>query len=186
MVGEFIGDDFGRGTECNDEDCALGLFAGFFDDQIAFFKGIFGRANDSFDAGCVVEKIVSDSETGKFPFNHDNIFIGPERSDLAENLNGHHIVPMVGIRSGNGSVTVSTIGTALRMMMLCSAKKMENRKDKLTIPGGSLDRLLMELTLVRAEKRKNANAWIRNTIPASRRRCFELLQLPEPPRKFIL
>ena len=29
-----------------------------------------------------------------------------------------------------------------------------NRKDKLTIPGGSLDRLLMELTLVRAEKRK--------------------------------
>ena len=72
------------------------------------------------------------------------------------------------------------------MMMLCSAKKMENRKDKLTIPGGSLDRLLMELTLVRAEKRKNANAWIRNTIPASRRRCFELLQLPESPRKFIL
>ena len=68
LVGEFIGDDFGRGTECNDEDCALGLFAGFFDDQIAFFKGIFGRANDSFDAGCVVEKIVSDSETGKFPF----------------------------------------------------------------------------------------------------------------------
>ena len=108
LVGEFIGDDFGRGTECNDEDCALGLFAGFFDDQIAFFKGIFGRANDSFDAGCVVEKIVSDSETGKFPFNHDNIFIGPERSDLAENLNGHHIVPMVGIRSGNGSVTIRT------------------------------------------------------------------------------
>ena len=49
------------------------------------------------------------------------------------------------------------------MMMLCSAKKMEKRKDKLTIPGGSLDRLLMDLTLVRAEKRKNANAWIRNT-----------------------
>ena len=92
----------------------------------------------------------------------------------------------VGAVSVQGKLLVSTIGTALRMMMLCSAKKMENRKDKLTIPGGSLDRLLMELTLVRAEKRKNANAWIRNTIPASRRRCFELLQLPEPPRKFIL
>lgn len=91
----------------------------------------------------------------------------------------------VGAVSVQGKLLVSTIGTALRMM-LCSAKKMENRKDKLTIPGGSLDRLLMELTLVRAEKRKNANAWIRNTIPASRRRCFELLQLPEPPRKFIL
>ena len=37
LVGEFVSDDFGRGTECNDEDCALGLFAGFFDDQIAFF-----------------------------------------------------------------------------------------------------------------------------------------------------
>ena len=81
---------------------------------------------------------------------------------------------------------MSTIGTALRMMMLCSAKKIENRKNKLTILGGSVDRLLTELTLVRAEKRKNANAWIRNAIPASRRRYFELLQLPEPPRKFIL
>lgn len=60
----------------------------------------------------------------------------------------------VGAVSVQGKLLVSTIGTALRMMMLCSAKKMENRKDKLTIPGGSLDRLLMELTLVRAEKRK--------------------------------
>ena len=63
LVGEFVGDDFGCGTECNDEDCILGLFAGFFEELIAFFEGVFGRADDSFDAGCVVEKIVSDSET---------------------------------------------------------------------------------------------------------------------------
>ena len=92
----------------------------------------------------------------------------------------------VGAVSVQGKLLVNTIGTALRMMMLCRAKQKEDRKSKLVLPGGSLDRLLAELTLVRAEKRKNANAWIRNSIPASRRRCFELLQLPEPPRKFIL
>lgn len=92
----------------------------------------------------------------------------------------------VGAVSVQGKLLVNTIGTALRMMMLCRAKQKEDRKSKLVLPGGSLDRLLAELTLVRAEKRKNANAWIRNTIPASRRRCFELLMLPEPPRKFML
>ena len=88
----------------------------------------------------------------------------------------------VGAVSVQGKLLVNTIGTALRMMMLCRAKQKEDRKSKLVLPGGSLDRLLAELTLVRAEKRKNANAWIRNSIPASRRRCFELLMLPEPPR----
>ena len=38
LVGEFVGDDFGCGTECNDEDCILGLFAGFFEELIAFFR----------------------------------------------------------------------------------------------------------------------------------------------------
>ena len=85
-----------------------------------------------------------------------------------------------------GKLLVNTIGTALRMMMLCRAKQKEDRKSNLVLLGGSLDRLLAELTLVRAEKRKNANVWIRNTISASRRRCFELLMLPEPPRKFML
>lgn len=92
----------------------------------------------------------------------------------------------VGAISVQGKLLVNTIGTALRMMMLCRAKQKEDRKSKLVLPGGSLDRLLAELTLVRAEKRNNANAWIRNSIPASRRRCFELLMLPEPPRKFML
>ena len=92
----------------------------------------------------------------------------------------------VGAVSVQGKLLVNTIGTALRMMMLCRAKQKEDRKSKLVLPGGSLDRLLAELTLVRAEKRKIANAWIRNSIPASRRRCFELLMLPEPPRKFVL
>ena len=40
----------------------------------------------------------------------------------------------VGAVSVQGKLLVSTIGTALRMMMLCSAKKMENRKDKLKFP----------------------------------------------------
>lgn len=99
LVGEFVGDDFGCGTECNDEDCILGLFAGFFEELIAFFEGVFGRADDSFDAGCVVEKIVSDSETGKLPFDHDNIFIGPECSDLPKNLSSKLVILTIGIGS---------------------------------------------------------------------------------------
>lgn len=92
----------------------------------------------------------------------------------------------VGAVSVQGKLLVSTIGTALRMMMLNAAKNSENKNNKLSIPGNSLDRLLGELSLIRAEKRQNANAWIRKTIPASRRRCFDLLQLPEPPRKLIM
>ena len=75
------------------------LFAGFFEDLIAFFEGVFGRADDSFDAGCVVEKIVSDSETGKLPFDHDNIFIGPECSDLPKNLSSKLVILTIGIGS---------------------------------------------------------------------------------------
>ena len=45
-----------------------------------------------------------------------------------------------------GKLLVNTIGTALRMMMLCRAKQKEDRKSKLVLPGGSLDRLLAELT----------------------------------------
>ena len=55
----------------------------------------------------------------------------------------------VGAVSVQGKLLVSTIGTALRMMMLNSAKQMEDRKAKLVIPGNSMDRLLAELTLVR-------------------------------------
>ena len=40
--------------------------------------------------------------------------------------------------------------------------------------------------LVKADKRKNANAWVRHTTPAKRRRCFELLELPEPPRTLLV
>ena len=70
-----------------------------FEELIAFLEGVFGRADDSFDAGCVVEKIVSDSETGKLPFDHDNIFIGPECSDLPKNLSSKLVILTIGIGS---------------------------------------------------------------------------------------
>ena len=64
----------------------------------------------------------------------------------------------VGAVAVQGKLLVNTIGTALRMMMLCRTKQKEDRKSKRVLPGGSLDSLLAELTLVRTEKRKKTPA----------------------------
>ena len=88
----------------------------------------------------------------------------------------------VGANSLHGKVLVNTLATALRMMILVTAKRQADRRPQLKIPGNSIDFLLKELELIRAQKRKNANAWVRGSISATRRRYLELLELPEPPR----
>ncbi len=70
------------------------------------------------------------------------------------------------------------------MLMMSTAKRVESSNSQLKIPNNSIDSLIKNLELVRADKRKNTNAWVRNTIPAKRRRLFELLELREPPRVF--
>ena len=54
------------------------------------------------------------------------------------------------------------------------------------MPNDSLDYMLKSMNLIMADRRKNANALGRNTISAKRRRCFELLELPEPPRVLLV
>ena len=51
----------------------------------------------------------------------------------------------VGAVSVQGKLLVNTIGTALRMMMLCRAKQKEDRKSKLVLPGGSLDPQILQI-----------------------------------------
>ncbi len=90
----------------------------------------------------------------------------------------------VGARSLQGKVFVTALATGLRMLMMSTAKRVESGNSQLKIPNSSIDSLIKNLELVRADRRKNANAWVRNTIPAKRRRLFELLELREPPRVF--
>ena len=70
------------------------------------------------------------------------------------------------------------------MIMMSTAKRVQSGNSQLKIPNNSIDSLIKNLELVRADKRKNANTWVENTIPAKRRRLFDLLELREPPRVF--
>ena len=90
----------------------------------------------------------------------------------------------VGARSLQGKVFVTALAAGLRMIMMSTAKRVQSGNSQLKIPNNSIDSLIKNLELVRADKRKNANAWVRNTIPDKRRRLFELLELREPPRVF--
>ena len=90
----------------------------------------------------------------------------------------------VGARSLQGKVFVTALATALRMLMMSTAKRVESGNSQLKIPNNSIDSLIKILELVCADRRKNANAWVRNTISAKLWRLFELLKLREPPRAF--
>lgn len=92
----------------------------------------------------------------------------------------------VGAKAVQGKMLVTVLATTLRMMMLFTAKAVIEKNPGYRIPNDSIDYLLKSLEMVKAEKRKNANAWVRNTLPAKRRRCFELLELPEPPRTLLM
>ena len=48
------------------------------------------------------------------------------------------------------------------MLMMSTAKRVESSNSQLKIPNNSIDSLIKNLELVRADKRKNANAWVRN------------------------
>lgn len=85
-------------------------------------------------------------------------------------------------QSVQGKLFVCTLACSLRMILMMTAKKSERNRGNVQIPHDSIDSLLKNLELIRAQKRKNANAWVRNTIPAKRRRLLELLNLGEPPR----
>ncbi len=82
----------------------------------------------------------------------------------------------------HGKVFVNTLATSLRMIIMMSAKRAEKSDPELKIPYDSMDALFQNLEMIRATKRKNANAWVRLTVAAKRRRLLEMLGLREPPR----
>ena len=82
-----------------------------------------------------------------------------------------------------GKIFVTALATGLCMLMMSTAKRVESGNLQLKIPNNSIDSPIKNLELVRAYRRKNANAWVR--IPAKRRRLFELLKLREPLASFV-
>ena len=64
----------------------------------------------------------------------------------------------VGARSLQGKVFVTALATGLRMLMMSTAKREESNNAQIKIPNNSIDSLIKNLELVRADKRKNANA----------------------------
>lgn len=91
----------------------------------------------------------------------------------------------VGAKAVQGKMLVTVLATTLRMMTLFTAKSVVEKNPGYRIPNNSIDYLLKSLEMVNAEKRKNANAWVRNTISAKGLRCFEFLELSEPPRTLL-
>lgn len=85
--------------------------------------------------------------------------------------------------SVQGKLLVSTLATALRMMMLTAAKRNADTAKGLSIPSNSMAKLLAELNGVRALRRPNANQWVRKKTPAHRERLFELLGIESVSRK---
>ena len=88
----------------------------------------------------------------------------------------------VGPQAREGKIFVITLATTLRMMMHHAAMKTIEEKPGTRVPFDSIDTLIKSLDLIKANKRKNANAWVRKTITAKCRRYLELLRIPEPPR----
>lgn len=82
--------------------------------------------------------------------------------------------------SYRGKLFISTLATSIRMMMLRAVKTNETPKNKL--PNDSLNNLFERLSLLYAERRHDANAWVCRTITKKQRDMFALLGLDLPPK----
>ena len=80
-----------------------------------------------------------------------------------------------------GRLLVCTIAASLRLMML---HRVRLNADKLNvkIPKDSLDVVMAVLRKVRAERRRDGNAWVVRTLTKKQREMLALLGLANPPR----
>ena len=80
-----------------------------------------------------------------------------------------------------GRLLVCTIAASLRLMML---HRVRLNADKLNvkIPKDSLDVVMAVLRKVRAERRRDGNAWVVRTLTKKQREMLALLRLANPPR----
>ena len=80
-----------------------------------------------------------------------------------------------------GKLFVCTLATSLRLMMN-RAKHNSQGSTGLKIPNNSMDVLFGKIRMIKAEKRKDANAWVTKLASKKQRDMLTLLGLKIPPR----
>ena len=80
-----------------------------------------------------------------------------------------------------GKLFVCTLATSLRLMMMHQAHVNEKTLN-MRVPNNSMDVLFGKLRLIKAEKRKDANAWVVRQLAKKQRELFALLGLELPPK----
>ena len=81
-----------------------------------------------------------------------------------------------------GKLFVCTLATSLRLMMMNRAKHNSQANTGLKIPNNSMDVLFGKIRMIKAEKRKDANAWVTKLVSKKQRDMLTLLGLKMPPR----
>ena len=81
-----------------------------------------------------------------------------------------------------GKLFVCTLATSLRLMMMNRAKNNSQGSTGLKIPNNSMDVLFGKIRMIKAEKRKDANAWVTKLASKKQRDMLTLLGLKMPPR----
>ena len=81
-----------------------------------------------------------------------------------------------------GKLFVCTLATSLRLMMMNRAKHNSQDNTGLKIPNNSMDVLFGKIRMIKAEKRKDANAWVTKLASKKQRDMLTLLGLKMPPR----
>lgn len=81
-----------------------------------------------------------------------------------------------------GKLFVCTLATSLRLMMMNRAKHNSQDNTGLKIPNNSMDVLFGKIRMIKAEKRKDANAWVTKLASKKQRDMLTLLGLEMPPR----
>ena len=80
-----------------------------------------------------------------------------------------------------GKLFVCTLATSLRLMMMHQAHVNEKTLN-MKVPNNSMDVLFGKLRLIKAEKRKDANAWVVRQLAKKQRVLFAMLGLELPPK----
>ena len=81
-----------------------------------------------------------------------------------------------------GKLFVCTLATSLRLMMMNRAKHNSQDNTGLKIPKNSMDVLFGKIRMIKAEKRKDANAWVTKLASKKQRDMLTLLGLKMRPR----
>ena len=93
----------------------------------------------------------------------------------------HFVSPCCTSKSYLGKLFVCTIAASLRLMMMSRAQT-NAKTSGLKIPKDSMDVLMAKLRGIKAEKRRNPNAWVVRQLSKKQRDMLALLGLKLPPK----